>query len=90
VDALQPRAARHYPRSAGEFQAWFRTDADCLDYLDWLRWPAGFACPRCRYPSGWADEKKEIVRKFFSNLTFDGQKLRFDAAKPFDEVEIGS
>ena len=22
------------PRSVGEFQAWFRTDADCLDYLD--------------------------------------------------------
>jgi hypothetical protein len=21
----------------GEFQAWFSTDADCLDYLEWLR-----------------------------------------------------
>ena len=30
---------QHYPRSTGEFQAWFRTDADCLDYLEWLRWP---------------------------------------------------
>ena len=42
-----PRAGVHYPRSAGEFQAWFGTDADCLDYLEWLRWPAGFACPAC-------------------------------------------
>jgi transposase-like protein len=54
VDALQPRAALHYPRSAGEFQSWFGTDADCLDYLDWLRWSAGLVCPRCGHAGGWA------------------------------------
>ena len=37
----------------GEFQAWFRSDADCLDYLEWLRWPAGFRCPDCSHDSGW-------------------------------------
>ena len=37
----------------GEFQAWFRTDADCLDYLEWLRWPSGFVCPACRHHGGW-------------------------------------
>jgi hypothetical protein len=26
----------------GEFQAWFRTDSDSLDYLGWLRWPGGY------------------------------------------------
>jgi hypothetical protein len=25
----QPSVGTHYPRSTGEFQAWFRTDADC-------------------------------------------------------------
>jgi transposase-like protein len=44
----------HYPRSAGEFQSWFATDADCLDYLDWLRWPRGFVCPECGQAGGWA------------------------------------
>jgi ISXO2-like transposase domain len=39
------RGGQHYPGSAGEFQAWFRTDSDCLDYLEWLRWPGGFTCP---------------------------------------------
>lgn len=39
-------------RGRGGFQAWFRTDADCLDYLEWLRWPAGFTCPACGGP-GW-------------------------------------
>ena len=48
-----PRAGRHYPRSAGEFQAWFCTDADCLDYLEWLRWPEGFTCPDCGHAGGW-------------------------------------
>jgi transposase-like protein len=33
--------------------SWFRTDADCLDYLEWLRWPDGFVCPHCSSPGGW-------------------------------------
>jgi len=54
----------HYPRSTGEFQAWFRTDADCLDYLEWLRWPAGFVCPDCGYAGGWrlGDGRFECAR----------------------------
>jgi hypothetical protein len=54
MDARQPRAGHHYPRSTGEFQSWFATDADCLDYLEWLRWPDGFVCPRCGHAGGWA------------------------------------
>jgi len=46
------RAGEHYPTSLGEFRAWFGTDADCLDYLEWLRWPDGFLCPACSH-SGW-------------------------------------
>ena len=49
----RPRAGVHYPRSLGEFEAWFSTDRDCLDYLQWLRWPEGFACPDCGHVGGW-------------------------------------
>ena len=42
-----PRAGVHYPASTGDFHAWFPTDGDCLDYLEWLRWPQGFVCPGC-------------------------------------------
>ena len=49
----RPRGGLHYPRSTGEFQAWFGTDADCLDYLEWLRWPGGFVCERCGHSGGW-------------------------------------
>lgn len=48
-----PRGGAQYPRSLGEFQSWFATDADCLDYLEWLRWPDGFVCPRCENAGGW-------------------------------------
>ena len=48
-----PRAGTHSPRSLGEFQAWFRADADCLDYLEWLRWPTGFGGPGCGHARGW-------------------------------------
>ncbi len=41
-----------YLRSVGEFRHGFRTDADCLDYLEWLRWPDGFMCSGCR-AGGW-------------------------------------
>ena len=41
------------PGPRASFQAWFGTDADCLDYLDWLRWRDGFACPDCGHAGGW-------------------------------------
>lgn len=53
MDELRPQAGVHYPGSAGEFRSWFGTDEDCLDFLDWLRWPRGFVCPRCGHAGGW-------------------------------------
>ncbi len=49
----RPRADKDYPSSYGEFLAWFPDDDACLDYLDWLRWPSGFSCPRCAGESAW-------------------------------------
>ena len=48
-----PLAGKHYPTTYGEFGAWFRTDADCLDYLAWVRWPEGFICQDCKAADGW-------------------------------------
>ena len=48
-----PVARSRYPRSLGELGSWFATDADCLDYLEWLRWPGGFLCPDCGGFGGW-------------------------------------
>lgn len=46
-------AGRHYPRSTGDVHAWFSTDGDGLDYLEWLRWPDGCVCPDCGHVEGW-------------------------------------
>jgi len=48
-----PAAGRDYPGSYTELLEWFSDDAACLDYLEWLRWPEGFRCPRCAGRVGW-------------------------------------
>jgi transposase-like protein len=48
-----PTAGGDYPGSYAELRSWFPTDASCLDYLDWLRWPDGFSCPLCEGTKGW-------------------------------------
>ena len=50
---VSPRAGRDYPASYAELRAWFPDDEACVDYLDWLRWPEGFRCPRCGASRGW-------------------------------------
>ncbi len=47
------QAGRDYPRRYADLLLWFPNDAACLDYLEWLRWPNGFVCPRCETPGRW-------------------------------------
>lgn len=49
----KPVVGRDYPGSVGDLLAWFGTDVDCRDYLEWLRWPDGFVCAECAYAGGW-------------------------------------
>jgi len=41
------RSGRDYPGTWNQFVAWFHDDSSCLEYLEKLRWPDGFNCPRC-------------------------------------------
>jgi transposase-like protein len=43
----RPVGGVDYPRTFDEFDAWFGTEAACLDYIARLRWPGGFRCPSC-------------------------------------------
>lgn len=47
------QAGRDYPPCYADLLSWFPDDEACLDYLDWLRWPQGFRCPRCEHGPGW-------------------------------------
>jgi transposase-like protein len=40
-------SGRDYPRDWNQFLDWFASEESCLSYLEQLRWPQGFACPRC-------------------------------------------
>ena len=45
--AAHPIPGTDYPRTFHEMDQWFRTDADCRDYVRRLRWPTGFVCAEC-------------------------------------------
>lgn len=45
--ARHPVGGVDYPRTLEEFDAWFSTEEGCARYLEGLRWPRGFCCPRC-------------------------------------------
>lgn len=47
------RAAEDYPRTLVEFQQRFTTEDTCRAYLEKVRWPDGFRCPRCGSTGGW-------------------------------------
>lgn len=46
-----------YPRTDGEFEEHFATEAACREYLFDLRWPNGFACPRCGARRAWPNRR---------------------------------
>lgn len=42
-----------YPRTLLEFEKQFATEDACRLYLEQLRWPNGFRCPRCNSEDAW-------------------------------------
>jgi transposase-like protein/ribosomal protein L37AE/L43A len=46
-------AVDDYPRTLVEFEARFATDEACRAYLERLRWPNGFRCPKCGGATAW-------------------------------------
>ena len=46
-----------YPRNFEDFLDWFSIEEDCAAYLEWIRWPAGFICPRCGSSKAWRTDR---------------------------------
>jgi transposase-like protein len=57
-----------YPRTFDEMDDWFRTEAQCRDYIRSLCWPNGFVCERC----GVAGEPWVTARGVFRCQACDG------------------
>jgi len=49
----RPVGGVDYPRTWGEFSAWFPDEAACVAYLARLRWGEGFVCPGCGCTRSW-------------------------------------
>lgn len=47
IPASKLTAGVDYPSDRLQFDEFFPDEASCLAYLERIRWPAGFACPRC-------------------------------------------
>lgn len=43
----KPVSGRDYPRAWEQFLDWFPDESSCAAYLERVRWPDGFVCPRC-------------------------------------------
>jgi transposase-like protein len=54
---MKPTASNPYPRTFEEFLDWFSTEDDCGAYLEWIRWPDGFACPGCGGRKAWRTDR---------------------------------
>jgi transposase-like protein len=53
VGGPHPVAGVDYPGTYQELLAWFPDNRACLEYLERLRWTAGFSCPVCAATTFW-------------------------------------
>ena len=60
TDRPHPVGGVDYPRTLQEFNEWFPTDAECIAYLERLRWPTGFVCPACGGGRAWLTKRKQM------------------------------
>ena len=56
-----------YPRSLMELEKMFSADEACREYLFRLRWPDGFACPRCDRLGEPKKDRQTLLRCPFCN-----------------------
>jgi transposase-like protein len=54
---MKERPTNPYPRNFEEFLEWFSAEEDCAGYLESIRWPAGFVCPKCGGKKAWRTDR---------------------------------
>ena len=51
-----------FSKTLSEFQTWFATEEACVHYLAELRWPDGYACPRCSHDQAYELTSRPIYK----------------------------
>ncbi len=52
--------SNEYPANLIEFIDWFPSDDACMEYLEAVRWPDGFTCPKCGSKEFWTVRKNAL------------------------------
>jgi len=50
-----------FPKTAMDFEKRFSTEESCAEFLEKLRWPDGFVCPRCGSKAHWALRCRRLI-----------------------------
>lgn len=59
-EPIHPVGGIDYPRTLGEFDEWFASEAACVDFLQRVRWPDGFRCPACGKAMRWTTARGQL------------------------------
>ena len=54
-------SAEDYPATLLELEKRFSDEAACRQYLEQVRWPGGFVCPRCGGPKSWGAQRARPI-----------------------------
>ena len=72
-----------YPRDQLEFEDWFRTETECMDFFRKIRWPKGFLCRRCGNDEAWQQTRGRFTCKacqfqnsLLAGTMFAGSRLK--------------
>ena len=72
-----------YPKNMSEFQDRFRTEEDCLAYLERIRWPDGFRCPACGGCESWRMQRgRHLCRSCRRQVSVTVGTVLQDTRKP--------
>ena len=72
-----------YPKTMTEFQDRFQTEDACLAYLERIRWPEGFHCPRCGHGEAWSIRRgRHMCRKCQAETSVMTGTIFQDTHKP--------
>jgi transposase-like protein len=72
-----------YPKTMTELHERFGTEEACLGYLARLRWPNGFACPRCGHAKAWPSQRGlQVCRKCEYQTSVTAGTIFQDTHKP--------
>ena len=82
TDPSSPEVYPPYPGTWQEFHSWFADEQACAAYLERLRWPTGFRCPKCEQGKGWQTADGRWV------CSGCGRKVSVTAGTIFDRSRV--